>query len=100
MTEEREPMGNAKAQIIEKRDGGTFEVLKLSISPDFLALINSWATDHKNWANIDIMQRREPSPKGYTHYAKLNTHEKKKEEGTQRVTLAQANDMPSDGCPF
>ena len=104
MSEEREPMGNAKTQKITKSDGTSFEILKLVISPDFLARINEWAMNHDNWASVDIMQRREPSAKGYTHYAKLNTYEKPKEEKPKeersyKGTLADHNDR-SDNVPF
>ena len=53
-------------------------MMKLSLSPEDIEKIveRSKATkDRGGWVNIDIKERREPSPKGMTHYLEIDMWE-------------------------
>jgi hypothetical protein len=54
------------------------DMMKLSLSPEDIEKIveRSKATkDRGGWVNIDIKERREPSPKGMTHYLEIDMWE-------------------------
>ena len=94
MSEEKIYCGNGKEKVFD--DGGS--LLKFSFSPDDMTKLNNSAGLKNGWVNIVISKRKQVSDKGVTHYATIDNWQPK--EGTQRVTLAQANDMPDDRTPF
>jgi hypothetical protein len=56
------------------------EVLKVSLSPEHIEALNAeFARKNGGWVNLEIKQRREPSPKGYTHSMALDQWEPKVE---------------------
>jgi guanylate kinase len=65
--------GNGK--VIKTQYG---DMMKLSLSPEDIEKIveRSKATkDRGGWVNIDVKERREPSPKGMTHYLEIDMWE-------------------------
>ena len=53
------------------------------------------ANSKNGWVSMVISERREPSEKGATHYAYVNTYEPPNKEGTSnKKTVQSNNDLP------
>lgn len=52
---------------------GDFNFMKLSIPPSQMKAFAEYAEKNGGWGTIKIMRRKEPSPKGDTHYGLVDT---------------------------
>lgn len=55
------------------------DILKMSMTADDLKVLQDNLSN--GWVNFDVLKRREPSEKGMTHYAVLNTWKPENQEG-------------------
>lgn len=66
--------------------------LKISIPMKDIEALIDVAGANNGWANLDLKERREPSPKGWTHYMVVNEW---KPEPKDEVTAAvEEDDLP------
>ena len=54
----------------------------------------------KRYINITVGKKSQPDQWQKTHYIIINEWKPEKKDGSQKVNLAQANDMPNDNVPF
>ena len=67
------------------------DILKMSMTADDLKVLQE---NLKNgWVNFDVLKRREPSEKGMTHYAVLNTWNPERKQGDIQKPSAPEKDM-------
>ena len=95
MSEKQEPIF-PKGLIFKAPRDGAPEFVKGALSIKVEEFMEWLATNKpiSDWISIDLKESKQGK-----YYSQLNTW--KPEEGTQRVTLAQANDMPTDpSVPF
>ncbi len=64
-----------KSREVTFNSGETSTILKTSVKADELIAFLQEKKNAKGWVTIDIKERREPSDKGYTHTAVLDTWE-------------------------
>lgn len=62
-------VGNGK--VIETKSG--FSFLSYNLSPEDISKINQHASLNNGWCKLNISKRKEPSPKGITHYGTIDT---------------------------
>ena len=67
---ERIYCGNGR--IIDTKSG--FSFLSFKLAPEDIKKINERAGMNDGWCTLNIMSRKEPSAKGYTHYATVDTY--------------------------
>ena len=91
-------VGNAKI-----KEGQYGKIVKLKIGPSDLEKINNWAKDNAGWVNIDIMESKKMSDKGYTHYAQIDQWkpDSSRSTGSSQSTPSQSSSkVDSDNLPF
>lgn len=84
---------------------GEFSIMNASINIEelfnSLGAIATTDRDGKQWANITIKKRSEPSQSGVTHYAVPNDYKPKGDTSKNKIT---ADDIPetlnADNVPF
>ena len=73
------------------------EILKMSMTAEDIKVLQENLSN--GWVNFDILKRREPSEKGMTHYAVLNTWKPEAKEIEPEKKQA-INDFEPEDLPF
>jgi hypothetical protein len=92
---EKQFYGIWKEQEIQTKGGGKFSVIKASFRTEELKRLLEISEENRGWVNLDLTRRREPSDKGQTHYASLNTWKPKEEQEKPQQTETEKFSVPA-----
>jgi len=82
--------GIGKTRMIGEGES-SYQILKVSFSPEHLEILNNWAKDNNGWTTINIGKRRTPSDKGITHTVSLDTWKPEQKTQQQNIDNIQAS---------